>query len=151
MDVLTTACSGARAAGHPAVPLGHALAEVALTVVGLLLCAAALRRPSRARTPARAVLRERRGLARSFLTTYVLTLPNPVTVGVFGAATLVSDAGRGATAAATFAIGVGAATLGWHLVLALLGRRLLAAAGVRLRRLCTGAVGPALVSWSLLT
>jgi hypothetical protein len=63
----------------------------------------------------------------------------------------VSDAGRGATAGAAFAIGVGAASLGWHLVLALLGRRLLAAAGVRLRRLCTGAVGVALVSWSLLT
>jgi hypothetical protein len=83
---------------------------------------------------------------------YGLTLPNPLTVAIFTAAAV--DVGlRGGAGAPTqravFAVAVGLTSLIWQLLLAAMGRHLLARTGPATSAALTVAGGLLLVAWPL--
>jgi threonine/homoserine/homoserine lactone efflux protein len=89
---------------------------------------------------------------RYFVALYGLTLPNPLTVAIFTAAAIDVGLRGGAgvpTQQAVFAVAVGLTSLMWQLLLAAMGRHLLARAGPATSAALTVVGGLLLVAWPL--
>jgi threonine/homoserine/homoserine lactone efflux protein len=143
---------GAALAGSPLVAMAQWLARGALLVVGAFVLrrgALLLTRPGG--QPA-AAERERARPARWFVTTFGLTVPNPLTVGIFAAAAVDAGvrAGGAVTTVLVFAVAAGVASLAWQLSLAGAGRWLLAGRGPRATGAVNVACGCLLLGWALL-
>jgi threonine/homoserine/homoserine lactone efflux protein len=143
---------GAALAGSPFVAATHWLARGALLVVGLLVLHRGIQLlAGRTGAPA-AADRERTRPVRWFATTFGLTVPNPLTVGIFAAAAVDAGvrAGGAASTVLVFALAAGAASLSWQLSLAGAGRWLLVGRGPRATGAVNVACGCLLLGWALL-
>lgn len=145
---LVAVTGGAAVSALPGMAVMQTFARVVLVAVGVWLLVRGFRRlrmpgarPGPA-PPARAPL-------RWFAVMYGLTVPNPLTVAVFGAATLRVGVGAAASDRLLFVASVGAASLAWQLALALLGRRVLTRTGPAVEGLLTATAGAVLVGWSV--
>jgi threonine/homoserine/homoserine lactone efflux protein len=153
------ASGGAAVAASPAIAVGQLIARLMLIAVGAALVLGGIRRLRAHSRP------ERRGPAarnltlsplRRYLAMLAVTLPNPLTVAVFTAATveagLVPGSGSppGVWLVATFATAAGTASLGWQLLLAAAGRRLAVRARPAPGAWLAVAAGIFLVVWPLL-
>jgi len=127
------ACGGAALANRPAIAIGQLVARLLLIAVGAALVVGGIRRlRSHAKADSQSPADQVRTLSpvRRYLAMLAVTLPNPLTVAVFTAATVeaglapASGSAPGALLAATFAAAAGAASLSWQLLLAAVGRRL---------------------------
>lgn len=151
------ASTGAALATSPLVGPAQLVARALLVAVGAGLLVRSVRVLRRDRGPvAGGVPPAPRSApphpARLYAVTLGLTLPNPLTVGVFTAAALEAGvlAGGSAGTVLVFALAAGLASLAWQLLLAGAGHRLLAGRGPRTVAALTGASGLVLVGWALL-
>jgi threonine/homoserine/homoserine lactone efflux protein len=144
---------GAVLALHPAVHVWRTAAQAALLVIGAVLVIRGVRQFARhGSAPWAAPAPVSRPPGRYFVALYGLTLPNPLTVAIFTAAAV--DVGlRGGAGAPTqravFAVAVGLTSLIWQLLLAAMGRHLLARTGPATSAALTVAGGLLLVAWPL--
>lgn len=145
---------GAVLALHPAVDLWRAIARAALLVIGMLLLVRGGRQVLRRDTVVDAPPPAARSPGRYFLALYGLTLPNPLTVAIFTAAAVdvgLSGAAGGPAQRVVFVVAVGLTSLAWQLVLAAMGRHLLARAGPTASAVLTMGGGLLLLVWSFAT
>ena len=147
---IVAVAGGAVVALHPAVSVWRGLARGALLVIGVLLVVRGVRQFGRRGAAVDVPPPVSRPPGRYFVALYGLTLPNPLTVAIFTAAAVdigLSDATGGPVQRAVFVGAVGLTSLAWQLVLAAMGRHLLARAGPTTSAALTVAGGLLLVVW----
>ncbi|MFA9431968.1 LysE family transporter [Egicoccus sp. AB-alg2] len=148
---VVAATVGARVAGHSVLRFGRTAAGGLLVVVGVVLVARGVRVLTGRATMGRVASVAGGGPARWFATTYLLTLPNPLTVAVFVAAAVEGGVRRDPVAVIAFAAAVATASLAWHVLLAVAGRTLVRRADERGSAVVTIVVGAALALWPLVS
>ena len=146
---IVAVAGGAVVALHPAVGLWRGIARTALILIGAFLVIRGVRRLT-AGGGVDASSPVSRPPGRYFVMLYGLTLPNPLTVAIFTAAAIdvgLSGAAGAPAQRAVFVAAVGLTSLAWQLVLAALGRHLLARAGPTASAALTVLGGLLLVVW----
>jgi hypothetical protein len=141
---------GAAVAALPGLAMGRLAARVVLAAMGGVLVARGVRRLRRGDPAAGAAPPQAGSPGRWFVVLYGLTLPNPLTVAVFVAATVSTGVGDRALDRVAFAVSVGMASLSWQLALAAIGRHVVARSGPSVEGVLTIAAGVLLVAWPLL-
>lgn len=137
-------------AALPGTAVWRTIAKVALVGIGVLLVAWGIRRLRVERDEAVVAPTPPRRPGWWFPVLYGLTLPNPLTVAVFAAAALSIGVGDRPTDRLLFVVAVGTTSLLWQLLLAALGRHVLARTGPVVEGLLTAAAGAVLIAWPLL-
>jgi threonine/homoserine/homoserine lactone efflux protein len=144
---------GAVLALHPAVHAWRAAAQAALLAIGVVLVVRGVRQYRRRSVASDAPAPVTYAPGRYFVALYGLTLPNPLTVAIFTSAAV--DVGLSAGAAApqlraVFVVAVGLTSLVWQLLLAAMGRHLLARVGPATSAALTVVGGLLLVAWPII-